>query len=167
MIRFTVFVAFFFTSHICFGQNTGNQTELNYPQRIFDSDTCCWRKLSAENKYSEAGNLVVSYLKSGKGNTNTHSLKWHAGQLFAMAGNNDVAKKYFKKTYSVLYKWFGGEDGKTWYYYAKGTIAFIDKDKPKLENIIKKWSSEYPKDKNFDVLKNLLNNWGRSYKDAY
>jgi len=143
-----------------------NKVLLLYNQTAFDSDTCCWRKLSADRHYHEAATLIVSYLRANKP-ANKHSLNWHAGQLFAMAQSDKQAKKYFKRTYSIFYLWFGDTDAKTWYYYAKGTIAFIDKDKKLLEVIIRKWTKSYPSDNNLRVLIRLNENWELSYEDAY
>ncbi|MGC4041833.1 MAG: hypothetical protein QM710_13890 [Flavobacterium sp.] len=145
-----------------FGQNADC---LKYEQKIFDSDTCCWRKLSKENQFEKAAGLIADYLKNGKAE-NRQSLNWHAGQLFAFAGENKKALRYFGKTYSVFQKWFGGEDGKAWYFFAKGTSAFIKKDRPKLEKIIKKWEAKLPLDANYSELNALKDNWGKDYRNA-
>lgn len=142
-----------------------NKVVLNYSQTIFDSDTCCWRKLAKLGEYQHAGELLGFYLNNGKVE-NSHSLNWHAGQVFAMGGNNRLALKYFKKTYNIFYLWFGGEDGKAWYYYAKGTVAFIKKDKSTLEKVINKWNFSLPKDLNYKVLELLYQNWDKTYLAA-
>ncbi len=140
---------------------------LSYPQIIFDSDTCCWRKLSAEKEYTKAAALAENYLQNSKNITNKHALTWHTGQLFAMAGDSQKAIRYFKNTYSVFYKWFGGEDGKAWYYYAKGSVAFLEKDVKTLDHIILTWKRKLPADKNLHVLISLSKNRDKPYKDAY
>jgi len=147
-------------------QTTSTDYFISIKQEIFDSDTCCWRQLSNSKKYEESAELVVEYLNKSKQITNRHSLNWHAGQLFAMANKNDIAKTYFKKTYSIFYKLFGDDDAKTWYYYAKGTVAFIDRDKIKLKRIIEKWERNFEKDKNYQTLIILLEKWGNSYQEA-
>ena len=138
---------------------------LLYDQSSFDADTCCWRKLSEEKKYLDAANLIIDYLHSNP-HTNTHSLNWHAGQMLAMAGSNSMAKKYFRKTYSVFYVWFGDVVAKSWYYYAKGTIAFIDQDKRSMEKIITKWHRKFPPDINLKALETLNNHWDKDYAEA-
>ncbi len=162
-----VFVLLAFCSFSSFAQNTTTQTApvLAYQQNHFDADTCCWRKLSAEKKYREAAYLIVAYLKTHNA-SNKHALYWHAGQMFAMANENALAKKYFKRTYSVFYKWLGDEDAKTWYYYARGTVAFIDRDKNKLAAIIQHWERHFPKDKNYQALLQLNENWDKGYANA-
>ena len=153
------FIIFSFLINSIYGQNT---VELSYPQTIFDSDTCCWRKLEKQGHYQQAGELIIAYIEKGDPR-NVHSLNWHAGQVFAHGENKYLALKYFKKTYNIFYRLFGGEDGKAWYFYAKGTVAFITRDKSTLEKIINKWNKKLPKDLNYKVLILLYQNWDKSY----
>ena len=138
---------------------------LNYEQKVFDSDSCCWRKLAKARQFEASANLIINYLEKNKAE-NRMSLNWHAGQMFTFAGKHQKALHYFGKTYSVFQKWFGGEDGKTWYYFAKGTSAFVKRDKEKLDKIIKHWENRFPKDKNYKELKRLQFNWNMSYEEA-
>lgn len=138
---------------------------INYDQKTFDSKTCCWRELAEERKFNESANLILNYLKNGKPN-NKQSLNWHAGQMLAFAGNYKSALKYMGKTYSVFQKWFGGEDGKAWFFFAKGTTSFLKRDKAKLENIIRRWKKKLPLDKNLEELERLNANWNLSYENA-
>ena len=141
--------------------------ELAYPQTAFDADTCCWRKLSAAGQYEQAGQLIADYVKHSPFIENKHALNWHAGQMFAKAGNSRQAVTYFKKTYSIFYKWFGGEDGRAWYYYAKGTIAFVNRNRKVLERIIKQWQQHnLEQDKNYLELVKLLAHWDATYLEA-
>jgi|WetSurMetagenome_2_1015567.scaffolds.fasta_scaffold196212_3 hypothetical protein len=71
-----------------------------------------------------------------------------------------------QKTYSDFYRWFGGKEGKMWYYYASGTIAFLDRDKKRLAAIEKKWNKRDPPALNYLALAALLENWGKLYKDV-
>lgn len=138
-----------------------------YPQAVFDADTCCWRLLSKEGRNEEAGQLILDYIAHNKGKVNTHALYWHAGQVFAKAGDKARAKKSIRKTYSVLYRWFGGEDGRTWYYYARGTVAFLDRDRRRLQKLIRQWDrKKYEQDKNYRQLQLMLRNWEWTYEKA-
>lgn len=166
-ITFVILLIAFTLDSFSQDKNVSTNPYIYYSQISFDSDTCCWRKLCADKKYTEAANLITSYLDNNNNIKSHQSLNWHAGQMFALAGNYSSAKKYFRKTYSEFYKWFGGTDGKTWYYYAKGTIAFIDSDKKTLETIINRWKIKYPLDNNYKVLLKLNDNWGKSYEFAY
>jgi hypothetical protein len=73
---------------VCGRPNFGNRL----PQNKFDSDTCCWRKFAKTGEYQKAADLIVDYLENGKPQ-NRHSLNWHAGQLFAEAGDDKMALK--------------------------------------------------------------------------
>ena len=136
---------------------------LHYSQPVFDSDTCCWRQLSVQGKHAESADLIVAYLHTHKNTQNPHSLRWHAGQLFAKAGDTTQAIRYFRKTYSWFYT-LGGEEGNTWYLFAKGNIAFMQRDKQKLERIIAKWErKDFDRDLNYGMLKRLHERWTSPY----
>jgi|GEM_PF-1060052 len=125
-----------------------------------------WRRLMAQGKYEEAAKILEFDVKaSRRRDVNRHSFYWHAGQLRAMAGQYKKAKRDMRKTHSIFYK-LGGEDAKTWYYYAKGTEAFLDGDKKRLVAIIKKWEKRYTRDKNYENLLRLLDSWGKTYAQA-
>lgn len=161
MLKRLVLLAMLICNYNVFAQNS-----LQYPFAAFNSDTCCWRKLSAEGKYIAGANLIVAYMAANK-NARGQNANWHTGQLFAMGGDKQQAKKYFKKTYSVFQKWFGGKDGAAWYYFAKGTEAFVVRDKDKLQHIIRKWERKYPQDGNYKELTKLYANWDKPYSEAY
>lgn len=147
-------------------QDAATQPGLEYPQSIFDSDTCCWRELSAAGSYVLAADLIKAYLRYHDQVENRHSLQWHLGQMLAMGDQYKEATKQFKKTYSVLYSWFGGADGKAWYLYAKGTVAFLERDKKKFIRLMEKWPPQSIPDRNFDMLQTLLEHWELSYREA-
>ena len=161
-----LFFSLFFYCILLQGQPSKAIVLTEYEQAVFDSDTCCWRKLADEGRYNEGGQLILSYLDISQKITNPHALKWHAGQMFALAGNNRQAIKWFEKTYSIFYKWFGGQDGKAWYYYAKGTVAFLKRDKATLQKIIGHWDKQLPKDINYTSLTTLLEKWDKTYREA-
>ena len=142
-----------------------NADWLEYDQTAFDSDTCCWRKLSKEREFEKSANLIVQYIKRGKFE-NKQSLNWHAGQMFAFSSDDRQALKYFRKTFNFTQKWFGGHDGKTWFYFAKGTSAFINRQKDVLQKIITRWKTKLPIDENFHELVQLLENWDMNYENA-
>lgn len=61
---------------------------------------------------------------------------------------------------------FGGDDGKAWFFFAKGTSAFIKRDRPVLERIVSKWKKKWLPDNNFIELVQLNEHWDLPYKDA-
>jgi hypothetical protein len=146
------------------GQDPLRITSLSYPESIFNSDTCCWRKLSAAGYDEDAGQLILTYYQQNKTIANKQALLWHAGQCFAMAGEKELALQFMKKTYSSFYRWFGGEDGRTWYYYAHGTVAFLDREKETLTRMIANWERRYPQDANYQALLELQQHWDLPYK---
>ena len=158
-------IALFFTSFLARSQN---DEILNVTQKEFDSFDCCWRKLDAEKQYAEAAQLLADYVNHSPNAKRKHPLNWHAGQMYAMAGDNREGIRYMKKTYSVLYRWFGGEEGRQWYYYAKGTTAFLKGNKRQLERIIRLWDKHgYEREQNYKTLTRLRDNWDKTYQAAY
>lgn len=158
-------IAFFFTSFLARGQN---DEILNLTQKEFDSFDCCWRKLSDGKHYAEAAELMAYYIKNSPNAQKKHSLNWHAGQMYAFAGDNSEGIRYMKKTYNLLYRWFGGEDGRQWYYYAKGTKAFLRGNERQLKRMIRLWDKHgYEQEANYRTLTKLITNWSKSYDEAY
>ncbi len=147
-------------------QNTTAQSCLEYPQSTFDNDTCCWRELSAAGSYVQAADMIKAYLRYHGQVENRHSLQWHLGQMLAMGDQYKEATKQFKKTYSVFYSWFGGADGKAWYLYAKGTVAFLERDQKEFVRLMEKWPEESLNDKNYAMMQALLGHWELSYREA-
>jgi hypothetical protein len=72
--------------------------------------------------------------------------------MFPFAEQEKEALKYFTKTYSPFQKWFCEEDGKTWFIFAKGTSAFIERPQPEFAKIIDHWKAKLPMDHNYREL---------------
>ena len=140
------------------------RSELALTQEEFDSFDCCWRKLNAQKRYAEGAALLADYIAHSPNAKRKLPLNWHAAQLYAGAGNNKLALKYFRKTYNVFYKWFGD---KQWYYFAKGNAAFVARNKTKLERILAKWEGTFPKEDNYNNLVKLRENWDKPYNEAF
>ena len=149
-----------------FSQEMSMQHIMEYPQHIFDSDTCCWRTLSKNEKYREAAGLIQFYLKTNQQIANKHSLHWHLGQMLAMARDDQEAIRYFKKTYDGLFFFFSDADGKAWYKYAKGTVSFLERNRERLIHMIQSWPEKNLPHKNFEVLSMLLDHWELPYREA-
>jgi hypothetical protein len=164
-MKSTIFFLLLFSSITLSAQNNLSSTSLFYSLHVFNSDTCCWRKLTKEDHDEEAAHLILSYYGQNKKIVSKHPLYWHAGQCFAFAGQNAMAVKYMKKTYSKMFSGLGGEEGKTWYYYAAGTVAFLERDKKKLSGLVSKWENRYPQDLNYQSLLELLKHWELPYEE--
>ena len=163
IVRMKISVILFLVTSSLFAQKADSY--LLFEQRNFDSDTCCWRELQREGKYNEAADMIIDFIQYGNV-SNRQSLNWHAAQMYAFSGDYESALTYSRKTYNVFQKWFGGNDGKTWYYFAKGTSAFFERNKEKLQKIVQKWNKRLIPDKNLKELELLLANWEFNYKRA-
>ena len=138
---------------------------LHYPLTTFNADTCCWRLMDKQGDYDGAAALIESYLVVNGHEVNVHALNWHAGQMFAKAGDYSKAKKYMRKTYSIWYR-FANRRAKAWYYYASGTVAFLNGNHGKVNSILKRWKKDNDDDKNYKQLQLLANNPGKTYAEA-
>lgn len=134
----------------------------SYSPQQFNSDSCCWRVLEKDGFYIEAAQMIASYKQCNRISHNS-AFNWHQGQMYALAGDYQNAKKYIHKSFSVFDKWFGGNDGKSWYWYAKGTLAFLNSNPNQLERIIRKWERKFPRDNNFKSLLTLKENFSSEY----
>lgn len=138
---------------------------LKYDPITFDQDTCCWRKLAASQQYDEAAMLMEFFIKE-RPRHQTHALRWHLAQLYAFGGHQKQAIRYARSTYSIFYKWFGNEDAKSWYYFAKGTVAFFQRDQQTLHLILAKWKRQLPVNNNYRELERLSKHWTDPYQTA-
>lgn len=138
---------------------------LHYPLTTFNADTCCWRLMDKQADYDGAAALIESYLVVNGHDVNVHALNWHAGQMFAKAGDYTKAKRYMRKTYSIWYR-FGSSRAKAWYYYASGTVAFLNGHHDKVKNILKRWKKENDDDNNYKQLQQLCDSPDKTYAEA-
>lgn len=136
---------------------------LDIPFKEFDDiNNSYWRKLGNKGDYDGATNHMVNYLKH-----NLTKLKdweiggvmWHIGQMKAFQGSYDEAIKFMsnKKVLDSI------EPN-----YQLGTISYLKKDRKNLlkyyENIVKLFGKD---DANSKILKNLIDNFDKPYKDIY
>jgi hypothetical protein len=166
MAKWMVWMTMMTTPVFVLSQKVDVHRCISYQQSMFDSDTCCWRMLADLAFYHEAAELIKLYLDKNRNITNKHSLHWHLGQMLAKAGQTEEAIYYLKKTYNGFYSWFGGSDGRAWYNYANGTVAFLERDKNELLQMIDHWPQDSLPDKNYKMLQTLLEHWELTYKDA-
>ncbi|AWA30795.1 hypothetical protein HYN48_12290 [Flavobacterium magnum] len=141
------------------------QKEILYTQRQFDSDTCCWRELARSGRYLQGAALIAAYLKDGKPQRR-QALYWHAGQLYALGGDNSMALRYFGKTTNILYRYLGDEDARMWYFYVNGVKAFLKRDRQKLLKIISIWKRKFLGNLNYNQLLLLSEHWDMRYAEA-
>jgi tetratricopeptide (TPR) repeat protein len=123
-----------------------------------------WRELAEEGKFKEAINLLLDTIQEHK-HIDMHSVYWHIGQLYAFDNDYGNAIRYLKKSTDIFDKLADRE----WRLYYKGTIAFLQKDKQKLESCYKRlWNkhSAY-NEKNAFVLKGLYENFDKTYREVF
>jgi hypothetical protein len=96
----------------------------------FDQSAEGWRALDEKQKYLEASELILSYIKQNHNNItgmnpSLQVMYFHAGQEYAMAGEEhyESAAECFECAYMESTKWN---------LYVKGTIAFLKQDKKTL-----------------------------------
>lgn len=122
-----------------------------------------WRTLYNENCFVEAAELIDAYIEKHKLFNNTQ-LYFHAGQLFALAG--DKASAIVKLRRSLLPA--SVRSGSfLWNDYVLGTIAFLERDKAALQSHLEvlkaKQGVNVP---NIRVLQLLADRFDMPYGDA-
>jgi len=143
---------------------------LNLDYQSFDQDpNSGWRKMAQEGGFSEAGDLIVRYLKKHKelSLSETVNLNFNAGQMYAFADNYETALERFK---NAKYDPEPEEIPIRWNAYVDATIAFLKKDKIKLlecRNKIANGPKINGKIMNLDVVDSLIKNFDKPYSEAY
>lgn len=90
-----------------------------------------WRSYSyKEGCKAQAAELLKSYQKRQEDQfrQNRSTLRWHTGQVLAATGEYADAINYFKQTYK------DNSEYPEWNLYVDGTIAFLEKDKTRLQD---------------------------------
>ena len=131
--------------------------------REFDQDPKGgWRALYNENCFAEAAKLILAY--KTRTNTTDSQLSFHAGQMFAISGDYASAIKELKL---ALVPAAANSGNFLWYDYVLGTIAFLERDRPRLirhrDALAAKKESNAP---NLRVLNLLIERFDQSYDDA-
>ena len=160
---------------------------LNLSFKSFDQDLSDggggWRKLLKPGCERVAANLIRDYRR--KNGSTKNILIWHEGQLRAMAGQYPQAVELFERSRHT-------QDEMGWNAYIDATIAFLEKDKPRLiaarDRLVKvEHSPEFPPltngyfqipngsgkpifirwPPNIDVVDGLIKCFGKPYGVAY
>ena len=135
--------------------------------RDFDqTDGKGWRSL-ADSCPIAAAELIEFYTTSKSDLTASQkvNLSFHAGQLYALGGNDAEAIKRFRLAVvnpaaSPEFKWSE---------YVLATIAFLEHDAEALvrnRDLIADAGNDAPNQTNLKVVDRLIANFGRSYKEA-
>ncbi|WP_417491645.1 hypothetical protein [Maricaulis sp.] len=131
-----------------------------------------WRSLE-ENAECQAiaGNLIADYLLYSHAPLeayNVRVLRFHAGQMFAFAGETDRALAFFQASYGAPY---GEGDRLNWNSYVDATIAFLQQDRETLEAAHARLLQQTPFENgmipNLNVADGFLACYGEGYPKAY
>lgn len=123
-----------------------------------------WRKLSKNGNFVEAASELL-YLVLSDSTRNENADFWHIGQLYATDNQYEKAIFYFKK--SMIGR--SENDDKQYWWYYKGTLAFLQKNKSELKkysNLLEENHTNYYAN-NAKILKSLLLNFKKPYSKAY
>jgi tetratricopeptide (TPR) repeat protein len=123
-----------------------------------------WELLSQEGKHEEAIVELQKQIDLGDKKSKNRDY-WHLGQLYAYNNDYETAIVCLKKSTNFIGLLFD----KYWRYYYKGTLAFLERDKNKLQKYykkIQKGNSAYYEG-NVNTLKSLYNQFDKTYLEAY
>nr|WP_321232743.1 hypothetical protein [uncultured Psychroserpens sp.] len=130
---------------------------MSLPLDEFDQSSQGFRKHSGD--YELVRMLIPEYIKVNKlTSTQSRNLRWHLGQLHAFRENYKAAIAEWEQAYE------GGS--KTWECYVTGSIAFLEKDKPKLREAIQVLKRQ-DNQMNLSILERFLKHFNASYTKAY
>ena len=127
-----------------------------------------WRKLAEARKYLEGAGLIDRYEKrEGLEPWQRINLRFHAGQMYAMAGVEDKALARFRVSITTDEP---PDSPIRWNAYVKATIAFLEKDRERLlplRNEIAQGPTFMGTIPNLDVVDRFLEHFDGSYAKAY
>ncbi|MCK0128996.1 hypothetical protein [Erythrobacter sp. F6033] len=138
-----------------------------------------WRRIGESGGCEAAAAELIREWRHAK-RDHASILYWHEGQMRASAGQTDEAIALFKLTYKAA------EDDADfgWNHYVAGTIAFLQRDRERLDNAIKNLklvpkpeSASFKKPDgsivqmrwppNLNVLEGFAKCWEESYENVY
>ena len=130
-----------------------------------------WRALGEGlEDYLGAAKLIDQYVVSNANLLDARQIRilnWHAGQMYAFAGDVNLARQRFIESIDPNEP---KDNPILWNDYVLATIAFLDKDLGELKKH-KKVISEGPvfngRHANLDVVDGLIKCFDRTYKEAY
>lgn len=138
------------------GQEEYNRL-MNLSMDDFDQSGIGFRQHSDNYELTEM--LIPEYIAVNKlDDKMSRNLHWHLGQIHAFNENYKKAIAEMKQSYA------GGP--KYWECYVTGSIAFLERDKPKLEEALRVlW--EQDNQMNVEILEKFVKYFDQSYAEAY
>ena len=128
-----------------------------------------WRQLAENGQFLDAANLIDAYIKEHEGLDESRrvNLNFHAGQMYAFAGDTKAAVERFGRS---TYAKEPPELPLRWNAYVQATIAFLNKDLKRLKECreeIAMGPSFQGEKANLDVAERLIAHFNEPYPDAY
>lgn len=167
----SVLVATLLNPYVSRGQEKNESPdELRLSYEAFDQHPGSgWRKITDTGKYREAARLIDRYQQETKGLVEWQrvNLQFHAGQLYAVAGDEDRALARFK---AALFEQESPDAPVRWNAYVGATIAFLERDRQKLAEFreaIARGPKRQGVTPNLDVVDRLIACFHEPYSIAY
>jgi len=107
----------------CFAQTSDSNAGCN------KEATAYWRQLADSGRYNEAIEVLLDSIQKDNHKADRRNY-WHVGQLYAFNNEYAEAIEYMKKSTGFFDKIFDRE----WRLYYNGTIAFLSRNKHKLND---------------------------------
>lgn len=119
-----------------------------------------WRYYGNKMQFGTAASLIKTYLEQHPEieENKAEIMRWHAGQMYAMAGENELAIPLMESSRKE-------EDFMRWNEYLDATVAFLKKDRKAFDENIKAVAS-FSNNQNLRLLQILEANFDKSYREA-
>jgi tetratricopeptide (TPR) repeat protein len=120
---------------------------------------------SNEGNYNKAIACLKHELDTAENKRQKHNTLWHLGQMYACKNDYDTAILFMKKATHLMTYFID----KQFYWYYRGTIAFLKRDKEKLQKYYRKlwpYRDGYYR-KNALMLKKLYDDFEKPYAEIF
>lgn len=150
----------------CVLAEAGRQQLLALPLEAFDQDKQNgWRHVATRRCFAAAAALVDQYAHAHRATLSTGQfamLRWHAGQLYAYAGNTNTARARMLESIDPaeptppIFPWND---------YVRATVAFLDGDRDLLLQHRQRIAATRSRG-NLNVVDQLIERFGQPYLEA-
>lgn len=130
-----------------------------------------WRIYGEGQCYREAADLIVDYILHSRGPLNADNLRilrWHAGQMRALEGEEEAALDFFRASYEPPDAPRRNID---WNSYVDATVAFLTKDRTALDAARARLARQTPFENgyypNLNVVDGFITCFEMPYAEAY
>lgn len=142
--------------------------EMDFQTFDQDMNESPWRKLVQDHGcYRSAAELIAYYIKNKKllDRHNIRNLRFHSGQLLALAGETESALEDFEKSYWPDQPPSSPLD---WNTYVSGTTAFLKRDQRAFDEALEKLTENQDAEGNMDAMNTaVLNRLKACWKSDY